>query len=30
MATTFEIGRRAEAAAAAFLEAKGCEILEQN
>ena len=30
MATTFKTGRRAEAAAAAFLTAKGCEIIEQN
>ena len=28
--TTFETGRRAEAAAARFLEAKGCEIVAQN
>lgn len=28
--TTFEIGRKAEAVAAAFLQQKGCEILAQN
>lgn len=28
--TTFETGRQAEAVAATFLEAKGCEIVEQN
>jgi uncharacterized protein (TIGR00252 family) len=28
--TTFETGRRAESVAAAFLEAKGCEIIAQN
>ena len=28
--TTFDIGRRAEAAAATFLERKGCIILVQN
>lgn len=28
--TTFEIGRKAEAVAAAFLQRKGCEILAQN
>jgi uncharacterized protein (TIGR00252 family) len=28
--TTFETGRRAEAAAAAFLEYKGCAIVAQN
>lgn len=28
--TTFEIGRKAEARAAAFLERKGCRLLEQN
>ncbi len=28
--TTFDIGRRAEAAAAAFLEQKGCTIIANN
>jgi uncharacterized protein (TIGR00252 family) len=28
--TTFDIGRQAEAAAAAFLERKGCIVVEQN
>ncbi len=28
--TTFETGRRAENAAAAFLRAKGCDVVEQN
>lgn len=28
--TTFDTGRRAEAAAAAFLERKGCEIVTRN
>jgi len=28
--TTFDTGRKAEAAAAAFLEYKGCEIVAQN
>lgn len=28
--TTFDTGRRAEAAAAEFLKAKGCEIIVQN
>jgi len=28
--TTVEIGRRAETVAAAFLEAKGCAIIERN
>jgi len=30
MMTTFEIGRKAETVAAAFLQRKGCEILAQN
>lgn len=28
--TTFDVGRQAEAAAAAFLERKGCIIVDQN
>jgi len=28
--TTFQIGRQAEAAAASFLERKGCQIIVQN
>jgi uncharacterized protein (TIGR00252 family) len=28
--TTFEVGRRAEVAAAEFLKAKDCKIIEQN
>lgn len=28
--TTFEIGRKAEAAAAAFLVRKGCDVIAQN
>jgi uncharacterized protein (TIGR00252 family) len=30
MVTTFEIGRRAEAAATLFLQRKGCNIMAQN
>ncbi len=30
MVTTFELGRRAEAVAARFLEHKGCTVLAQN